>query len=109
MNATTPPRVTIDLPALAALIEPLTFLVAKAGAVIMEIDRSGSAVDHKRDGSPVTKADLAADAVISAGLARLRPDIPVLSEERAHLATPPYLDSFFVIDPLDGTKEFIAG
>ena len=43
------------------------------------------------------------------GLARLVPGMPALSEERAHLARPPYRGSFFLIDPLDGTKEFVAG
>ena len=66
-------------------------------------------VDGKTDGSPVTEADLAADSIIAAGLARLAPNIPSLSEERVQLATPPYKDSFFLIDPLDGTKEFVAG
>ena len=66
-------------------------------------------IDGKVDGSPVTEADLAADRIIGDGLARLAPEIPVLSEERVHLAKPPYGGSFFLIDPLDGTKEFVAG
>jgi 3'(2'), 5'-bisphosphate nucleotidase len=66
-------------------------------------------VDGKLDGSPVTEADLAADRIIAEGLARLVPAIPALSEERVHLASPPYVGSFFLIDPLDGTKEFVAG
>jgi len=59
-------------------------------------------VDGKSDGSPVTEADLAADRVIAEGLARLAPRVSSLSEERVHLATPPYKESFFLIDPLDG-------
>jgi 3'(2'), 5'-bisphosphate nucleotidase len=66
-------------------------------------------VDGKTDGSPVTEADLAADRIIAEGLARLAPQIPSLSEERAREARLPYRDSFFLIDPLDGTKEFVAG
>jgi 3'(2'), 5'-bisphosphate nucleotidase len=66
-------------------------------------------IDGKLDGSPVTEADLAADRIIGEGLARLAPDIPALSEERVHLGKPPYDGSFFLIDPLDGTKEFVAG
>jgi 3'(2'), 5'-bisphosphate nucleotidase len=66
-------------------------------------------IDGKLDGSPVTEADLAADGIIGEGLARLAPEIPALSEERVHLAKPPYRGSFFLIDPLDGTKEFVAG
>ena len=99
----------IDLKTAAALMNPLTALVAKAGAAVLAIKSGGMTVDGKADGSPVTNADLASDTIIAEGLARLCPDIPVLSEERVHLATPPYAGSFFVIDPLDGTKEFIAG
>ena len=66
-------------------------------------------IDGKPDGSPVTEADLAADRIIGEGLARLAPEILALSEERVHLAKPPYTGSFFLIDPLDGTKEFVAG
>jgi 3'(2'), 5'-bisphosphate nucleotidase len=66
-------------------------------------------VDGKADGSPVTEADLAADRIIADGLARLAPELPTLSEERVDQARSPYLGSFFLIDPLDGTKEFVAG
>ena len=76
---------------------------------MLSVNRGRMMIGGKIDGSPVTDADLASDRVIAEGLAQLRPDIPVLSEERVHLATPPYSGSLFVIDPLDGTKEFIAG
>src|SRR5256886_7779159 len=99
----------IDVGAAAGLIEPLTELVIRAGAAILAVNRSAMKIDGKVDGSPVTEADLAADAIIGEGLARLAPQIASLSEERVHLATPPYKDSFFLIDPLDGTKEFVAG
>jgi len=94
---------------LEALIGPLTELVAHAGAAILAVDRVAMSIDGKADGSPVTEADLAADRVIAEGLARLFPDIPTLSEERLHLACPPYPGHLFLIDPLDGTKEFVAG
>src|SRR6185295_3685557 len=84
-------------------------LVIRAGLAILAVNRATMAVDGKIDGSPVTEADLAADRIIGEGLARLAPDIPSLSEERVELAKLPYRDSFFLIDPLDGTKEFIAG
>ena len=95
--------------AAAALIEPLTELVIRAGEAILAVNRSRMKVSGKEDGSPVTEADLAADKVIGEGLARIVPGIPSLSEERTHLANPPYRGSFFLIDPLDGTKEFVAG
>lgn len=95
--------------AAAALLEPLTDLVAQAGAAILAVERGGMAIEGKADGSPVTDADRAADRVIARGLTRLAPDIAVLSEESADQAHPPYTGSFFLIDPLDGTKEFVAG
>ncbi|WP_438275376.1 3'(2'),5'-bisphosphate nucleotidase CysQ family protein [Nitrobacter sp.] len=89
-------------------MNPLTTLVAKAGAAVLSVNRDRMTVSGKADGSPVTEADLASDRIIAEGLARLYPDIPLLSEERVHIAPPPYAGSLFVIDPLDGTKEFIA-
>jgi 3'(2'), 5'-bisphosphate nucleotidase len=99
----------IDRDAAAALIEPLTEIVARAGAAILSVNRGSMAVDGKADGSPVTEADLAADRVIAEGLARLLPEVATLSEERSHLAELPAAASFFLIDPLDGTREFVAG
>jgi 3'(2'), 5'-bisphosphate nucleotidase len=93
----------------AALIEPLTDLVIEAGAAILAVNRNAMRVDGKADGSPVTEADLAADRIIAAGLTQLVPDVLVLSEESAHRANLPYGTNFFLIDPLDGTKEFING
>lgn len=95
--------------AAAALVEPLTELVARAGTAILAIDRGTMARSGKADGSPVTEADMAADRVIAEGLARLVPQVQALSEERTHLAQWPCTSSFFLIDPLDGTKEFLAG
>jgi 3'(2'), 5'-bisphosphate nucleotidase len=100
---------TIDRDAAAALIEPLTDLVVRAGAAIMAVNRRAMAITSKADGSPVTEADLAADRIIGEGLAHLIPDLPALSEERAHPGRLPYRGTFFLIDPLDGTKEFVAG
>src|SRR5438128_267584 len=99
----------LDRNAAAALIEPLTELVIRAGAAILAVNRAAMKVDGKQDGSPVTEADLAADNIISEGLARIAPNIPSLSEERLDQARPPYVGCFFLIDPLDGTKEFVAG
>ena len=99
----------IDADAAVALLEPLTELVARAGEAILAVNRASMASGDKADGSPVTEADLAADRVIAEGLARLFPEVQTLSEERSHLARLPASASFFLIDPLDGTKEFIAG
>jgi 3'(2'), 5'-bisphosphate nucleotidase len=102
----------IDRDAVARLLAPLTELVALAGAAILQVDRTGMRIEGKADGSPVTEADLAADRVIADGLQRLAPEIPALSEERV---TPgggcPQVcpRAFFLIDPLDGTREYVAG
>jgi 3'(2'), 5'-bisphosphate nucleotidase len=104
---------TIDHGTVARLMAPLTELVALAGAAILQVDRTRMRIDGKADGSPVTEADLAADRIIAEGLARLAPDIPALSEERVAPGSggcPKDCPSvFFLIDPLDGTKEFVAG
>src|SRR5665647_1832726 len=104
MNEARSSEPLIDHDAAAALMAPLTELVLRAGAAILAINRQAMRVEGKIDGSPVTEADLAADRIIAEGLARLVPDLPTLSEERAQLARPPYHGSFFLIDPLDGTK-----
>ena len=99
----------IDAEAADRLMEPLTALVVQAGEAILGVNRAAMRIGGKQDGSPVTEADLAADRIIAEGLARLAGDVPTLSEERTHLASPPFRGSFFLIDPLDGTKEFVAG
>jgi len=90
------------------LLAPLTDLVARAGLAILAVDRKTMAVSGKSDGSPLTDADLASDRIIADGLAVIAPDIPVVSEERNVPGLSPS-DTFFLVDPLDGTKEFIAG
>jgi 3'(2'), 5'-bisphosphate nucleotidase len=109
MNEARSPGQLIDRDAAAALIGPLTDLVIRAGAAILAVNRGAMRIDGKGDGSPVTEADLTADRIIGEGLAQLVPAIPAISEERVPLAKPPYDGSFFLIDPLDGTKEFVAG
>src|SRR4051794_8856725 len=99
----------IDGDCAVALLAPLTELVMRAGEAIRAVNRATMTSGDKADGSPVTEADLAADRVIAEGLARLFPDVQTLSEERSLLAKLPASSSFFLIDPLDGTKEFIAG
>ncbi len=90
------------------LLAPLTDLVARAGLATLAVDRKTMAVSGKSDGSPLTDADLASDRIIADGLAVIAPDIPVVSEERNVPGLSPS-ETFFLVDPLDGTKEFIAG
>lgn len=96
-----------------ALIPPVLALAAEAGQAIMAVyERAGAEalqVARKGDQSPLTEADLAAHRVLVAGLLHLTPGIPVVSEEDAQPAAPPPAGGWFwLIDPLDGTKEFIA-
>ena len=73
----------------------------------MEIHQQGAQAEFKNDGSPVTEADRAAEEVILSALNQMAPEIPVVSEENAesHHLDPPEI--FFLVDPLDGTKEFL--
>ena len=86
-------------------------LVRRAGEAILPFWRSDLVVDRKADASPVTAADLAAHQVLAAGLRALAPEIPVLSEEDCAigLAERGQWQRWWLVDPLDGTKEFIAG
>lgn len=86
-------------------------LVRAAGAATLPYWRSDVAVTEKADASPVTAADLAAHHILLDGLQALAPDVPVLSEEAADipLAERAAWTRWWLVDPLDGTKEFIAG
>lgn len=99
----------IDRTAATGLLEPLTDLVVQASAAILAVNQKTVGQRDKSDGSPVTEADLSADRIIVEGLQNLYPDIPIVSEERVDESTGPFSGSFFMVDPLDGTKEFIAG
>ena len=94
-------------PDLERLIDNLLPAVRQAGDAIMEIHRDGFDADHKADGSPVTQADLLAEKMVLAALQQHAPTIPVVSEENAashHMAPP---EQYFLVDPLDGTREFV--
>lgn len=92
------------------LLPGIVALAEQAAAVILEHYRDDAAVRIKADASPVTVADEAAEAVILAGLAELTPQIPVVAEETVAAGCIPALDDgpFWLVDPLDGTKEFIS-
>ncbi len=82
-----------------------------AGRAIMEVFRAGAHVSFKADRSPVTEADRQAEVLILAALSRAYPDIPVVAEEAVAAGCVPDISSgrFFLVDPLDGTREFIGG
>lgn len=93
---------------LAALVEAVSVIARQAGRRIMEFYRADFTVTQKSDHTPVTEADHAADAIIVPALEKLTPDIPVISEERApRLVGVRPLQRFWLVDPLDGTREFI--
>jgi 3'(2'), 5'-bisphosphate nucleotidase len=92
------------------LLDELTTIVSAAGAAILAARAGSLDVRAKADLSPVTAADHAAEVVILEGLARLLPGVCVVSEEAAGRALPDRIPSSFVlVDPLDGTRELLAG
>lgn len=92
----------------ASLVRELSELVACAARAILAFNARAVGTRCKEDASPVTEADEAADAVLGEGLARLLPGIPVVSEEGPRPAGA-LGAAFILVDPLDGTREFIAG
>jgi 3'(2'), 5'-bisphosphate nucleotidase len=95
-----------DLPDLAESVLPI---VAAASGAIMKVYEGRFTVEHKRDDSPLTLADLESQRIIIEGLKRLTPGLPILSEESAQA---PWSErqtwrELWVVDPLDGTREFV--
>ncbi|MEC8858926.1 MAG: 3'(2'),5'-bisphosphate nucleotidase CysQ [Pseudomonadota bacterium] len=91
------------------LLEELIAVARHAGDVIMKIYATDFAVHEKRDDSPVTAADERAEAVIAAALRQMTPDIPIVAEEA--MAAGKQVSpgrQFWLVDPLDGTKEFVS-
>jgi 3'(2'), 5'-bisphosphate nucleotidase len=101
-----------DIAACVALMDPVTAVATRAAAVIIRQPRR-EALRRKADGSPVTAADEAAEVVICEGLKDLAPGVPIIAEEQAARGESCAPDdtsvSYFLVDPLDGTREFIAG
>lgn len=91
-------------------MEDLTAIVVRAAALVRAVSPQDVARQTKADQSPVTAADEASESAILEGLARLLPGVPVVSEEAVGKKGPPALDgSFILVDPLDGTREFLSG
>jgi 3'(2'), 5'-bisphosphate nucleotidase len=91
------------------LLLDVTALARDAGREILEVYASSFSVTEKEDRSPLTEADLRSERLILAGLRRISPELPVLSEESAQVpyATRRHWKRLWVVDPLDGTKEFV--
>lgn len=90
-------------------VEDIIEIARKAGSAILDVYNTDFSVEVKEDQSPLTEADKRANAVIVEGLSRLFPEIPVISEETRTVAyeVRRHWDSFWLVDPLDGTKEFV--
>ncbi len=103
------PRMSLNSLSPAALIAPIEELARAAGRVILDVYASDFSIYQKDDQSPVTEADRRAEAIILPGLHTLTPDIPVVAEEEVAAGRTPEIGgtTFWLVDPLDGTKEFI--
>lgn len=92
------------------LADQLSETAREAGEAILRIVRRGFEIESKHDTSPVTEADRAAELIILAALAKAAPGVPVIAEEEVAAGhIPAHDDIYFLVDPLDGTKEFIRG
>ncbi len=104
------PRIRLEDPMDSRdLINPIVDLAVKAGEAILEVYATDFDVQEKGDESPLTQADLASHRCIVAGLQALTPDIPIISEEDGlpEFAERSQWSRYWLIDPLDGTKEFV--
>jgi 3'(2'), 5'-bisphosphate nucleotidase len=92
------------------LLDDIAVAAREAGEAILELVRRGFEVERKQDLSPVTEADRAAELIILAALAKAAPGVPVVAEEEVAAGRIPASgELYFLVDPLDGTKEFIRG
>ena len=90
-------------------MQALCQMALDAGALIMQHYKNGVAEETKADKSPVTQADRDAETLLEAALAKLAPAIQVIGEEACAETLPQHLDDmFFLLDPLDGTRDFVA-
>ena len=94
----------------ARLLDDLAETAREAGEAIRTIVRRGFEIESKPDSSPVTEADRAAELIILAALAKAAPEVPVIAEEEVAAGRiPSHGETYFLVDPLDGTKEFVRG
>ena len=105
---------TLEKPGAKTGIDDFTLALARiareAGQKILDIQSQGYVVEAKADKSLVTRADQEAEALILNGLAQLAPNIPIIAEEEVAAGRIPRIGRhFFLVDPLDGTKDFVGG
>ena len=93
-----------------ALLEALVVAARAAGAEILKLVEAGFEIETKSDESPVTICDRAAEQIILEFLRQAAPGVPVIAEEEVAAGRiPAHEDTYFLVDPLDGTKEFVRG
>lgn len=93
-----------------ALLETLAVAARAAGSEILKLVEAGFEIETKHDESPVTVCDRAAECIILRALADAAPGVPVIAEEEVAAGRiPAHGDTYFLVDPLDGTKEFVRG
>jgi 3'(2'),5'-bisphosphate nucleotidase len=99
-----------SLPADTDFAEVFVTAAIEAGEAILKVRRGGYRAERKADQTPVTEADRAAERAILAHLLRIAPTVPIVAEEACSGGLVPTVDgTFFLVDPLDGTKEFVKG
>ncbi len=94
---------------LKEIAENLIETFQKAGEEAVNIYKKGLKVTIKKDGSPVTNGDLKVNEILTEKISKITPNIPIISEETVDLTQKNKLKTFWLIDPIDGTKEYIAG
>jgi 3'(2'),5'-bisphosphate nucleotidase len=100
----------MNRPQNSAILDAAIAAAIEAGRIILEVRGGGLAVETKADQSPVTEADRRAEAVIAARLEAAAPGVPMIGEEAVYEGrTPDTNHTFFLVDPLDGTREFVKG
>lgn len=100
----------MTIPNMTALLESVSALARRAGAAILDVYAKEFDVTKKADSSPLTVADMRSHRIIVEGLRELTPEIPILSEEASDIAFEErqHWSRYWLVDPLDGTKEFVA-
>ena len=94
---------------LKIVAEGLIETFKEAGSESIKIEKQGVKINTKEDGSPVTNGDLKVNEIITKKIIQLTPNIPIISEETVDLKKKNTLNTYWLIDPIDGTKEYIAG
>ena len=94
---------------LKVIAEALIVTMESAGSKSIKIQNEGLKITIKKDGSPVTDGDLEVNKILTEKISQLTPNIPIVSEETVDLKKKNKLNTFWLIDPIDGTKEYIAG